>query len=85
MRCSATVTASSEFAINGVNRPESCEVPPTDCPHCAARDTVRLESGDHFCPWCLHAWPNSGGLMLDRSGEGREEYLDDLARAFDPD
>ena len=57
----------------------------TDCPLCTARDTVPLEDGEHFCPWCLHAWPISGGLILDR-GSGREQdFLEDLAQAFESD
>lgn len=57
----------------------------TDCPRCAARDSVRLETGEHFCPWCLHAWPATGGLILE-PGSGREQdYLDDLARVFEHD
>lgn len=56
-----------------------------DCPHCAARDTVRLESGENFCPWCLHAWTLSGELILDRQPGREEGFLADLARAFDQD
>jgi hypothetical protein len=56
-----------------------------DCPHCAARDTVFLENGEHFCPWCLYAWSGSDGLILDRHSDAQQGFLEDLARAFEPD
>jgi hypothetical protein len=57
----------------------------THCPHCAARDTVVLENGEHFCPWCLYAWSASGGLILDQDSNPEQSFLEDLARAFEPD
>ncbi len=72
--------------MRGPDRAESPHVPiANDCPHCAARDAVRLENGEYFCPWCLHAWTISGDLILDGHTGREEEFLDDLARAFDPD
>jgi hypothetical protein len=56
-----------------------------DCPHCAARDAVRLESGEYFCPWCLHAWSISVDLILDRGSGQEQDFLEDLARAFEQD
>ena len=57
----------------------------SDCPHCAARDTVFLENGDHFCPWCLYSWSDSEGLILDRASDAQAAFLEDLARAFETD
>ena len=46
---------------------------------------MRLETGEYFCPWCLHAWSPTSDLILS-PGSGRErEYLDDLARSFEQD
>lgn len=57
----------------------------TDCPHCAARDTVFLETGEHFCPWCLYSWSDVETLMLGSEPDNHRDYLDDLSRAFDSD
>lgn len=57
----------------------------TDCPHCAARDTVFIESGEHFCPWCLYAWSDAGGLILSQDSVAEQDFLIELARAFEPD
>jgi hypothetical protein len=46
---------------------------------------VRLENGEYFCPWCLHTWTNSGDLILDQHRGQDQDFLDDLARAFDRD
>jgi hypothetical protein len=46
---------------------------------------VRLENGENFCPWCLHTWPASGGLMLDRDSGLEGDFLEDLARVFEQD
>jgi hypothetical protein len=46
---------------------------------------VRLETGEHFCPWCLHAWTASGDLILDQHSGREQEFLAELARAFDQD
>lgn len=56
-----------------------------DCPHCAARDAVRLENGEFFCPWCLHAWTIGGDLILDQRPGRDQDFLADLAKAFDQD
>ena len=56
-----------------------------DCPRCAARDAVRLENGEYFCPWCLNAWSASSGLILDRDTGREQDFLVDLARAFEQD
>jgi len=74
------------FASRGSDRAESTEVlTANDCPRCAARDAVRLETDENFCPWCLHAWPAAGSLILDRESGREQEYLTDLARAFEQD
>jgi hypothetical protein len=57
----------------------------TDCPHCAARDTVLLETGEHFCPWCLYSWTDVAALMLGPDAEGAGDFLDDLTHAFKSD
>jgi hypothetical protein len=46
---------------------------------------VRLENGEYFCPWCLHAWTISGDLILDQHPGRDEDFLEDLAKAFDQD
>lgn len=46
---------------------------------------MRLENGEYFCPWCLHAWTMSGDLILDRQPGNEDGFLEQLARAFDPD
>lgn len=55
----------------------------TDCPHCAARDTVFLETGEHFCPWCLYSWTDVETLILGPDSPGDGSFLDDLSRAFE--
>ncbi|MDH3261058.1 MAG: hypothetical protein OEM81_02355 [Acidimicrobiia bacterium] len=56
-----------------------------DCTRCAARDAVLLENGENFCPWCLHTWPASGGLILDRDSGQEQDFLEELVRVFEQD
>lgn len=81
-----TISRSAQFALRRADRAESTDVPSAnDCPHCAARDSVRLESGQYFCPWCLNTWTISGDLILDQQPGRAQDFLEELARAYEQD
>ena len=53
----------------------------TACPLCAGQDTVAVEDGNLFCPWCLNEWDPQSLLVLD-SNSDQAEYIAGLAAAF---
>ena len=52
-----------------------------DCPLCAGRDVVAVESGKLFCPWCLYEWAADTSLILDSTVDSAD-FLADLTEAF---
>ncbi len=52
-----------------------------DCPLCAGRDVVAVESGQFFCPWCLYEWEADSSLIMDSTVD-HTEFLAALTDAF---
>jgi hypothetical protein len=46
---------------------------------------VFLETGKHFCAWCLYSWADVETLILGPDSHDDGSFLDDLSRAFESD